>query len=78
MEIHNGMSGTFANDTELYLSVIILYQKSLYISISTNQSDGEDNRLCDIWKMPPYKRVLEQNEVTKIGLKYCTKVTKLD
>jgi hypothetical protein len=44
------MSGTFANSTELYLSVRILYQMSPYISIITNQSEGENNRLCDIWK----------------------------
>jgi len=44
------VSGTFANTTEFYLSVRILYQKSPYISIITNQSEGENNRVCDIWK----------------------------
>jgi hypothetical protein len=37
------MSGTFASTTELYLS-------SLYILIITNLSEGENNRVCGIWK----------------------------
>jgi len=48
--IHSGMSGTFANNTELYTNVRILYQISLYISVITNQSESENNRVCDIWE----------------------------
>lgn len=40
--------GTFADNTELCSSVRILYQMSLYISAITNQSEGENNRVCGI------------------------------